>query len=84
MHSVQLAVPSAQREQTEFMEGQFRYLAEAATRVGRKDWLLILYATLVNQILTNALPSENAQSLLHLAGTLLHGLWDKAIGLLTQ
>lgn len=79
-----LAVHSVQGEQTEFMERQFRYLAEAATRVGRKDWLLLLYATLVNQILTVALPPEKAQSLLQLAGTLLHGLWDKALGLLTQ
>ena len=61
---------------------QFRYLADALERVGRKDWLLMLYATLINTAVAAALPPEIIHGLLRLAGTLLQGLWAQAQNLI--
>lgn len=78
MKAYVLAGNQFQVEQAKFVEYQFRYLSEALERVGRKDWLLILYATLVNTAVSVALPPENVHGLLRLAGTLLQGLWTQA------
>ncbi len=73
-----------QAEQAAFVEHQFRYLEESSRRFGRKDWLMLLYGTLVSMAVAVALPADSASGLLRLAGTLLHGLWDGIIQRLVQ
>jgi len=68
--------------QTKFIDDQFRYLRESSERVGRKDWLLITYGTLVSLAVALALPPERTTGFLQLAGVLLQSLWHRAQGLL--
>ena len=72
----------AENDHAKFVEQQFRYLEESSKRLGRKDWVNILFSTLISLALTLALPPERANGLLHLAGTLLHRLWDGMQGLI--
>lgn len=67
---------SLQDEQLKSVEQQLRYLEESSRRLGRKDWVNILFSTLISLALTLALPPERANGLLQLAGNLLHRLWD--------
>jgi hypothetical protein len=55
-------------EQTRLLEDRFDYLAAAASRVGRKDWVLMAAGVLLGYVLTAALPPEAARDIL---GTLL-------------
>jgi len=71
-------------EQVAFVEDQFRYLRQAADRVGRKDWLVILWATLVNQAITLALTPAQTRELVGSAGTLFHWIWVGVKGLLNR
>lgn len=68
--------PVARDDHSKFVEQQLRYLDESSKRLGRKDWVNILFSTLISLALTLALPPERANGLLRLAGTLLHQLWD--------
>jgi hypothetical protein len=54
--------------QTRLLEERFDYLAAAASRVGRKDWVLMAAGVLLGYVLTAALPPEAARDIL---GTLL-------------
>lgn len=54
--------------QTQLLEERFDYLAAAAGRVGRKDWVLMVAGVLLGYVLTAALPPEAARDIL---GTLL-------------
>lgn len=54
--------------QTRLLEERFDYLAAAAGRVGRKDWILMAAGLLLGYVLTAALPPEAARDIL---GTLL-------------
>lgn len=69
-------------DHAKFVEQQFRYLEESSKRLGSKDWVNILFSTLISLALNLALPPERANGLLHLAGTLLHRLWDGMQGLI--
>jgi hypothetical protein len=65
-------------EQAVFIEQEFAYLREAATRQGRKDWLNLLLSGLVSLIVGLVLEPERARGLLALAGTVFQSLWGVA------
>jgi hypothetical protein len=69
-------------DQAEFVECEFAYLRESATRMGRKDWLNIVIGGLVGTIFTLGLDPEKARGLFALAGTVLQSLWGSVQGLL--
>lgn len=57
---------------TRLVEDRITYLLEASERVGRKDWINLTLATLINIILIVALPPDAARELLRFAGQVLH------------
>ena len=68
--------------QAAIVDGQFKYLAEAVTRLGKKDWLNLTFSSLVTLIVGLSLTQAQGSALLKLASSLLHSLWDgmKALG----
>jgi len=54
--------------QTQLLEAKLDYLAAAASRVGRKDWILMAAGLILSYVLGAALPSDAAR---HILGTLL-------------
>lgn len=69
-------------DQAETIDSQFEYLREASRRMGRKDWLLILYGGLITLVVGLALAPEAAKSLLRLAATAFQSLWGGVQGYL--
>jgi hypothetical protein len=69
-------------EQLEFLDRQFAYLGEASTRMGRKDWLNVLYGGLITVVVGAALAPDAAKSLLRLAAAAFQSLWGVAHGVL--
>ena len=69
-------------EQAAFIERRFEYFTESSTRIGRKDWLNVLYGGLITVIVGVALAPGAARSLLRLAATAFQSLWGTAQGLL--
>jgi hypothetical protein len=63
-------------EQLNYLDARFNYLEEAATRVGRKDWIILVVGTLTNTIITLALIPSIARELLRLAGTVLSWVFN--------
>lgn len=58
-------------EQRKYLDARFSYLEDATTRLGRKDWIIIVVGTLTNTIFSLALTPSIARELFRLAGTLL-------------
>jgi hypothetical protein len=58
-------------EQINYLDGRFKYLGEAAERVGKKDWLMLLLGTLASVVMTLMLPTQLSGELFRVAGTLL-------------
>jgi len=69
-------------DQAEFVEERFAYFKESSTRMGRKDWLNVLYGGLITVIVGVALAPDVAKSLLRLAATAFQSLWGMAQGYL--
>ena len=69
-------------EQAEFVKERFEYFKDSSTRMGRKDWLNVLYGGLITVIVGVALAPDSARSLLRLAATAFQSLWGMAQGLL--
>ncbi len=65
-------------DQAESIDREFTYLREAATRMGRKDWLNILLGGLMGLAFSLVLEPEKARGLLALAGTTFQSLWGVA------
>jgi hypothetical protein len=63
-------------EQVRLLDQRLDYLADAAKRVGRKDWFLMAAGAMLSYVLAAALPPDAAT---HFLGTLLtssgHILW---------
>lgn len=59
---------SLSEAQTRLLEERLDYLAAAAGRVGRKDWMLLAAGVMLGYVLTAALPPEAARDIV---GTLL-------------
>jgi hypothetical protein len=70
-------------EDRQFMDENFNYLKEASRRVGRKDWLLLTYGTLVNTAVTLAMTPPVAQGFLQLAASLFQWVLNTGQHLLT-
>ena len=60
------ATNAVEKSQLEEIKSRFKYLEEASTRIGRKDWLNILFATLVAIVVSVVLPPEMFDSLYNL------------------
>jgi len=62
-------------ERQEFVEQQFKILQDAATKFGRKDYLMLLYTTIIGIATTVRIPShflaQILQPLTELVGNLL-------------
>jgi hypothetical protein len=58
-------------EQLKYLDARFDYLDDAATRLGRKDWIVIFVGSLTNIIVGLALTPSIARELFHIAGTVL-------------
>jgi len=71
-----LSMEQFNERQAAIIDGQFKYLGEAVGRVGRKDLLLLTFGSLVTIIVALSLTQEQGNTLLRLAGVLLHQLWD--------
>jgi hypothetical protein len=69
-------------QQTEFLHERFEYFRESSTRMGRKDWLMVLYGGLITVVVGVALAPDAARSLLRLAATAFQSLWGTTQGLL--
>jgi hypothetical protein len=67
--------------QAKTVEREFAYLKESSRRLGRKDWLNVLYGGLITVIVGVALAPDAARSLLRLAATAFQSLWGMAQGL---
>jgi hypothetical protein len=57
------------------IEARLRYLAEASTRMGRKDWLGILIATIFAIVISGLFAPERANELLGFAAALFESLY---------
>ncbi len=71
-----------QEREAAIIDNQFRYLKEASERLGRKDWLTILYGVLIPLAIQIALPPERANSLIQMASTMFNAFVHHAQGLL--
>jgi hypothetical protein len=61
-------------EQVRVVGDRFNYLEGAVERVGRKDWVNLALATMVNIILIVTIPPEPARELMRFAGQVLHSV----------
>jgi hypothetical protein len=64
-------LPDLSADQVAQIEQRIDEAAEASQRVGRKDWLLLLYGTAFNLIVTDLVPPNVVQGILSMA---LHGV----------
>jgi hypothetical protein len=71
-----LSMQQFDQRQAAIVDSQFKYLGESAERVGRKDLLMLTFGSLVTIIVALTLTQEQGNTLLRLAATLLHRLWD--------
>ncbi len=58
-------------EQISRIEARLDYIAEASERIGRKDWLMMFYGTVFNQMVTDTITPQVAQ---HIFVLVVHGL----------
>jgi len=61
-------------EQKTFVEQRLRYLLEASNRLGRKDWLNILFSGLISIIIGLALAPDKSADLLRFSAQVFHWL----------
>jgi hypothetical protein len=66
-----ISAQSFSPNQLRYLDANFDYLQDAATRMGRKDWIIIVVGTLTNIAITLALNSDISRKLFHIAGLLL-------------
>lgn len=64
--------------QADALRGALGHLQESMERLGRKDWLLLLYGSLVGVVIQAAFAPEQARNLWHLAGQVLGWLLHRA------
>ena len=69
-------------EQADFVEQRFEYLKESSRRMGRKDWLNVLYGGLITVVVGLALAPDATRTLLRLAAAALQFLWGEVQGYL--
>ena len=62
-------------EQTRLLAAMIADVKEAATRFGRKDWMLLLYGSLINLVTQAAFAPEQARDLMRLIGQGLELRW---------
>ena len=68
-------------EQQRFIEANFNYLKDAASRVGRKDWKVILLGTLISTAVTLAMTPDNTHALLRFAVQIIRQVLSGVISL---
>lgn len=68
--------------QREYVDEQFRYFREACDRLGRKDWLNLVFGGLVSLVIELALDPKKTKGILRLAGTAFQFLWVSIHGFL--
>ncbi len=68
-------------QQRSFIESNFNYLIDAASRVGRKDWVIILLGTLVSTAVSLAITPDNTHALLRFAGQMIRQLLSGIISI---
>lgn len=61
------------------LEKRLDYLEEAASRVGRKDWVLLFLGTLFTLVVTTVLPPEAVRGVLAILGTTIGHLFGHTI-----
>lgn len=76
-----LSMQQFDSRQSAIIDNQFKYLDEAGQRMGRKDWLMLSFGTIVTVIVALSLTQEQGNGILRQAGTLLHQLWDGMLAL---
>ncbi len=62
---------TAHKLDPELIEARLGYLAEAAERVGRKDWINLLLSVIVNIVIQAALPPDSTRELFRFVGSVL-------------
>jgi hypothetical protein len=72
---------TAHKLDPELVEARLNYLAEAADRVGRKDWINLLLSVLVGIIIQAAVPSDSSRELFRFVGTVLHKILRSQLAL---
>ena len=73
-----LTIRDNQAGDRKFVEGQFAYLRDSVTRLGRKDWLNIFVSTLFSTAFNLALPPGNVKGMMQLAAANLQWLVGQA------
>jgi hypothetical protein len=63
---------SNQKFATDLVEPKLTYLLESSNRVGRKDWLNLLFATMVALLMAAYAPPETIREVLSYAGQVFH------------
>jgi hypothetical protein len=63
-------------EQTQLLAAMIAEVKEAATRFGRKDWLLLLYGNLINIAIQAAFAPDQARNIWRIAGQALGWLFQ--------
>jgi hypothetical protein len=66
-----VATGQLSNEQVRFVSSRLKHLEDAATRLGRKDWITLAIGALTNIIVGIALAPDAARELLRMAGRLL-------------
>jgi hypothetical protein len=61
-------------EQTRTVEARFDYMEEAASRLGRKDWMGILVSSLIGIVSTLSLSADSTKDLFRFAGQIVKQL----------
>jgi hypothetical protein len=69
-----LTIQDLDAKQRDFIEARFRYLQDAASRLGRKDWITLALGVLTNIVVGAALSPDAARELFRTAGRLLEWL----------
>jgi hypothetical protein len=70
-----------QRKHAEQVETSLRYLEEAAERMGRKDWLNVLFSVLMGIVIAGVFAPDRAHELFTMAMALFNGLYEFALQL---
>jgi hypothetical protein len=69
-------------DQIEHLDGQVRYLAEASSRLGRKDWYNILISVLFSVVVSGIFAPDRAQELFQVAAAMFEPLLRSIMQLL--
>lgn len=70
------------KDHQEFVSARLTHLEEAASRMGKKDWITLAVGTLTNIVIGVVLDSNAARELFRIAGTALQWLFKHGVPLL--